>query len=112
MPDGHSPDGKIIELTAFNEAVLRWSRGVFTPADCDLALQWREGVRHLNLLPFHRELRERRVVLRRPASDDEVATIITEVLSDHGQHAAWLSYLTTQLWSQATGSGDDPSSLG
>jgi hypothetical protein len=56
----------LLDVQPLNMAVMRWSAGVFSPEDCNLALAWRAAARDLSLLRFLAEVRSRNLPLPRP----------------------------------------------
>jgi hypothetical protein len=100
MSVASGPDGElagIVDITPFNEALLRWREGRFLPADLDLALRWRTSVRDLNLLRFYRELRARKIDVPRPRDEAHLAGMVDGLLARVSEHRAWVQFLLHEL---------------
>lgn len=96
-PGSHGELAGIVDITPFNEALLRWREGQFLPADLDLALRWRNSAKDLNLLRFYRELRARNIEIPRPRDEAHLADMVDALLARVTEHRAWVQFLLDEL---------------
>lgn len=95
-----SPDGSrgiFIDLSPFNQAILRWSNGQFTEFERELAGHWRQVTRNLDYDSFVEQLNVHHVILPHVANVSELRHHIDALLDIAALQNVWLTWLLGQL---------------
>jgi hypothetical protein len=87
-----------VDLTAFNDAVIRWSHGVFRAEDADLALAWRHVTRNFSLLEFSSIAAREHLSVHRPKPDlSDLLSIVDGIIGPPPRQLSWISFLLSQI---------------
>jgi hypothetical protein len=89
--------GYIIDLSPFNVAILRWSRGEFAEFERELAQFWRDITTSLDFDSIEGQVKAHNVVLPRVSSFEDLPSQAEALLNDPGLQEVWLRWLIGQL---------------
>jgi len=89
--------GMIIDLSPFNRALLRWSRGEFSKFERELAKYWRQVTRSVSLDSFRDQLAAHRVILPQVDRQENLLPTVDDLLATATLQNVWLDWLLAQL---------------
>lgn len=99
IPDNwtRSGSGVVIDLSPLNEAILRWSDGVFSETEGQLSALWRNLSRSLSISTLGDHLRQARVILPRPDDEGQIIRVADQLLGTLALQDVWLEWALQQF---------------
>lgn len=85
--------GFFVDLTWWNEAILRWSRGEFSDVEKQTSELWRVVTRQPGFSSLWDSIRRHGIILPKVSSIDEFAPTLKDVTTDAGLQDAWFEIL-------------------
>lgn len=89
--------GYMIDLTWWNEAILRWSRGEFSDVEHQYSELWRATTHSLGFSGIWDNIRRHGIVLPAVQAREELRAAIDSVSNEPGLQNAWLDILMRQF---------------
>lgn len=89
--------GALIQPSALNEAIMRWSAGKFDEFELELATHWRRVTKAVDQDAFVRQLEQHYVILPLADSGAELVRKADYLLGKSGLQDVWLEWMIAQL---------------
>jgi hypothetical protein len=89
--------GALVEPSALNEAIMRWSAGMFDEFELEIATHWRRVTKAVDQDAFVRQLEQHHVILPRADSGAELVRKADYLLGKSGLQDVWLEWMIAQL---------------
>jgi hypothetical protein len=87
----------MIDLTWWNEAILRWSQGEFSNVERQYSELWRTATHVAGLPAIWDNIRRHRIILPSIRDKEELRTAIERITDESGLQDAWLDILVRQF---------------
>jgi hypothetical protein len=93
VDDPHLGRGFMIDLTWWNEAILRWSRGEFNDVERQYSDLWRTVTHLPGFSSLWERIRRHGIILPKIQSPDELREVLDDVTNEPNLQDAWLEIL-------------------